>query len=124
MRRNRSLIRIALATATLALSAPLALASAPASVDALQDESIVVDTTQAETETAVASDEYSPIRQRQCMQKTGSLITAVRNRRAEREGRPLECAPAFGRTYTYQDLRNTGGADLGEILRSLDPAIR
>lgn len=124
MRRHRSLSRTALAATTLAFFAPLVFAStSPA--DAPQDQAVVVDTAQADTETEIAaSDEYSPIRQRQCMQKTGSLITAVRNRRAEREGKPLECAPAFGRTYTYQDLRNTGGADLGEILRSLDPAIR
>ncbi len=122
MRRHRSLSRTALAATTLAFFAPLVFASTSAA-DAPQDQAVVADTAQAETETA-ASDEYSPIRQRQCMQKTGSLITAVRNRRAEREGRPLECAPAFGRTYTYEDLRNTGGADLGEILRSLDPAIR
>lgn len=124
MRRHRSLSRTALAATTLAFFAPLVFAStSPA--DAPQDQAVVVDTAQADTETEIAaSDEYSPIRQRQCMQKTGSLITAVRNRRAEREGKPLECAPAFGRTYTYEDLRNTGGTDLGEILRSLDPSIR
>lgn len=124
MRRHRSLSRIALAATTLAFFAPFVFASTSAA-DAPQDQAVVVDTAQADTETEIAaSDEYSPIRQRQCMQKTGSLITAVRNRRAEREGKPLECAPAFGRTYTYEDLRNTGGTDLGEILRSLDPSIR
>lgn len=124
MRRHRSLSRTALAATTLAFFAPFVFASTSAA-DAPQDQAVVVDTAQADTETEIAaSDEYSPIRQRQCMQKTGSLITAVRNRRAEREGKPLECAPAFGRTYTYEDLRNTGGTDLGEILRSLDPSIR
>lgn len=124
MRRHRSLSRTALAATTLAFFAPLVFASTSAA-DAPQDQAVVADAAQADTETEIAaSDEYSPIRQRQCMQKTGSLITAVRNRRAEREGRPLECAPAFGRTYTYEDLRNTGGTDLGEILRSLDPSIR
>lgn len=124
MRRNpRPMTCIALAVAMLALSAPLAIASPPAPQDPA-DPAAVADTAQPETQAPAVAAEDTSITRRHCLQNTGSLITAVRNQRARREGKTYECAPAFGRVYTQEDLRTTGGADLGDILRSLDPSIR
>jgi len=122
MRRHRSLPCTAFAAAMLILSAPLSSAAAPAAQ--APDETAADAPHAAEPDAATASDPDTLITRRQCLQSTGSLITAVRNRRAEREGKPAECAPAFGRAYTQDDLRGTGGSDLGDILRTLDPSIR
>lgn len=124
MRRNRRpMIRTTLAAAVLALSAPLAIASTPAVQDPA-DQATVADSTQTQTQAPATAAEDSAITRRHCLQNTGSLITTVRNQRARREGKAPECAPAFGRVYTREDLQTTGGADLGDILRSLDPSIR
>lgn len=127
MRRHRSLACTAFAAALLALSVPLASAATPAAQSA---EETAADAAQAdpaqaaEPDAAAASHPDTLITRRHCLQSTGSLITTVRNRRAEREGKAAECAPAFGRAYTQDDLRTTGGTDLGDILRTLDPSIR
>ena len=47
-----------------------------------------------------------------CLAATGTRI-AVRER---------ECA-AFGRTYTGEEIRNTGASTVDEALRLLDPSI-
>lgn len=60
---------------------------------------------------------------RNCLRRTGSLITAHQNRRAERTGKPGKCANAFGRAYDREDIERTGATDVAEALRMLDPAI-
>ena len=127
MRRHRSLACTAFAAVLLALSAPLASAAAPTAQpadEAAADAQQAAASQAAEPDAAAASAPDTFITRRQCLQSTGSVITAVRNRRAAREGKPAECAPAFGRVYTQDDLRGTGGTDLGDILRTLDPSIR
>ncbi|AIF47208.1 hypothetical protein HY57_07920 [Dyella japonica A8] len=50
---------------------------------------------------------------RNCIQSTGSLIPA----------KPGTCLPVAGRSYTQQDIRNTGQQDTGRALEQLDPSI-
>ena len=47
-----------------------------------------------------------------CLMTTGSRLPQ----------KPAHCA-AFGRSYTEQDLRQTGLTSLGDALRRMDPAI-
>ena len=51
---------------------------------------------------------------RNCLRDTGSLIPA-------KKGQCLQ--GAFGRSYSAQDLRNTGQPKTADALRMLDPAI-
>lgn len=50
---------------------------------------------------------------RQCIRDTGSLIPAKKG----------ECLPVAGRSYSKQDIDNTGETTLGPALERLDPAI-
>jgi hypothetical protein len=50
---------------------------------------------------------------RNCLQTTGSLIPA----------KPGTCLPVAGRSYTQQDIKNTGQTDTGRALEQLDPSI-
>ncbi|WP_109124574.1 hypothetical protein [Dyella sp. C11] len=50
---------------------------------------------------------------RNCLQTTGSLIPA----------KPGTCLPVAGRSYSSQDIRNTGSPTLGPALQQLDPSI-
>jgi hypothetical protein len=62
---------------------------------------------------------------RSCLTLTGSRITASRNQRAVREGRPeRECANVTGRAYDENDLGRTGRRDIADALRALDTAAR
>jgi hypothetical protein len=35
---------------------------------------------------------------------------------------PSDCA-AFGRTFTYRDVKSTGATDTAQALRQLDPTV-
>lgn len=59
-----------------------------------------------------------------CLRSTGSRIVAVRNQRAQREGKPQQCANAAGRVYTREDLDRSGYLDIADALRALDTSIR
>lgn len=59
-----------------------------------------------------------------CLRSTGSRIVAVRNLRAQREGKPQQCANAAGRVYTREDLDRSGYVDIADALRALDTSIR
>ncbi len=65
---------------------------------------------------------------RNCLQQTGSHITAARNARNARtthgDKSQLRCSNATGRSYTREDIDRTGATDLAQALRMLDPAIR
>ena len=50
---------------------------------------------------------------RNCLQTTGSLIPA----------KPGTCLPVAGRSYSQQDILNTGSQTLGPALQQLDPSI-
>ncbi|RDJ00215.1 hypothetical protein DVT68_05240 [Dyella solisilvae] len=50
---------------------------------------------------------------RNCLQSTGSLIPA----------KPGHCLTAPGRSYSRQDILNTGRIDTAQALRDLDPSI-
>jgi hypothetical protein len=50
---------------------------------------------------------------RNCLQTTGSMIPA----------KPGTCLPVAGRSYSQQDIRNTGSPTLGPALQQLDPSI-
>lgn len=72
---------------------------------------------------AQASIEREPART--CLALTGSRITAQRNLRAAREGRPeRECANSNGRVYSEQDIERTGQRGVADALRSLDTGVR
>jgi hypothetical protein len=92
-----------------------------------QDDTAVVgpapaanDATQTNTEAAA-----QPQSARTCLTLTGSRVTAQRNLRAAREGRPeRECANSNGRVYSEQDIERTGQRSVADVLRSLDTGIR
>lgn len=50
---------------------------------------------------------------RACLQSTGSMIPA----------KPGTCLPVAGRSYSQQDIRNTGQVDTARALQQLDPSI-
>ncbi|MDR3444817.1 MULTISPECIES: hypothetical protein [Dyella] len=50
---------------------------------------------------------------RNCLQSTGSLIPAKQG----------TCLPVAGRSYSRQDILNTGQVDTGRALEQLDPSI-
>lgn len=78
------------------------------------------DATPTNTEAAA-----QPQSARTCLTLTGSRVTAQRNLRAAREGRPeRECANSNGRVYSEQDIERTGQRSVADALRSLDTGIR
>ncbi|QNK00330.1 hypothetical protein [Dyella telluris] len=50
---------------------------------------------------------------RNCLQTTGSLIPAKQG----------TCLSVMGRSYSQQDIKNTGSPTLGPALEQLDPSI-
>lgn len=50
---------------------------------------------------------------RTCIRSTGSHIKPPKG----------QCLPVIGRTYTRQDIQNTGQTDIGEALQRLDPSV-
>jgi len=88
--------------------APVAMAQqSPAASGAPAPSSQQATTNQAESRTPLKPGD------RNCLQTTGSLIPA----------KPGTCLPVAGRTYTQQDIRNTGQLDTGRALEQLDPSI-
>lgn len=65
--------------------------------------------------TATASATHAVIKpgDRQCIRDTGSLIKPKKG----------ECLPVSGRSYTKQDIDNTGERTLGPALQKLDPSV-
>ncbi|XRD90932.1 hypothetical protein ISN72_13700 [Dyella nitratireducens] len=70
---------------------------------------------QANAPTTSTTAKRSPLKpgDRQCIRDTGSLIPPKKG----------ECLPVAGRSYTKQDIDNTGENTLGPALEKLDPAI-
>ncbi|PXV58164.1 hypothetical protein SAMN04487785_105277 [Dyella jiangningensis] len=88
--------------------APLAMAqeSPPAAGATVQSD---------QQDAARQNTSQSPLKpgNRNCLQSTGSLIPA----------KPGTCLPVAGRSYSQQDIRNTGSPTLGPALQQLDPSI-
>lgn len=74
---------------------------------------------------ARAVEPTGPVSSRNCLGETGSRITASNNARARKAGKPAtECVNGNGRSYSRNDLRDTGETNTVEALRKLDPSIR
>lgn len=92
-----------------------------------QDGTPVADPAPAANDTTQTNNEVAaqPQSARTCLTLTGSRVTAQRNLRAAREGRPeRECANSNGRVYSEQDIERTGQRSVADALRSLDTGIR
>ena len=77
----------------------------------------------AQMQAADAKDQNADrLSDRNCLRSTGSLVTTRYNARVEREKQ--KCIAANGRSYTQEDLRDTGATDIGDALRRLDPSVR
>ncbi len=75
--------------------------------------------------TNAATGATPPLSNRNCLGDTGSRITASKNARARKAGRAeTECVNANGRSYSRNDLRDTGETNTVDALRKLDPSIR
>lgn len=105
--------------------------SAPISADqaaGVQDNAGAADpagTVPAANDSAQTSAAVRPQSERTCLTLTGSRVTAQRNLRAAREGRPeRECANSNGRVYSEDDIERTGQRSVADALRSLDTGIR
>lgn len=95
----------------LALAAPLAMAQ----TSAASGGTVQTQQQDAASPAPSGADSQSPLKpgNRGCLQTTGSLIPA----------KPGTCLPVAGRSYSAQDLRNTGSPTLGPALQQLDPSI-
>lgn len=101
------------------------LLTALAGAAAAQTVTVTKETGEAETlQTSEAETDKPRELSRTCLRGTGSRITLAQNARAEKDGKPQRCAPAFGRVYTREDLDRTGQNDIYDALRMLDPSIR
>ena len=100
-------------------------------------QTVTVTNEAGQTETTVRTDVATPADQAAdkpdaatqaaastCLQSTGSRIVANRNLRAQRAGKPLQCANAPGRVYTREELDSTGRIDIYDALRALDTRVR
>lgn len=104
------MITKALIALAITLAAPLAMAQTSATGSATVQAAPADAAGQAP-----ASASQSPLKpgNRNCLQTTGSLIPA----------KPGTCLPVAGRSYSAQDIRNTGSPTLGPALQQLDPSI-
>ena len=92
-------------------------------------QTVTVSDDTGKTETTQTADvaQDAPAAQepeRTCLRSTGSRITHLSNRRAEKAGQPQQCANAFGRVYTREDLDRSGHTNIADALRSLDTRVR
>jgi hypothetical protein len=113
--------------ATLALSLFAATASAQNVAISLETQTaqVAANTTETAGSDPAPTATAKPQTSRTCLAFTGSRVTAGRNLRAEREGRPeRECVNGSGRAYGEKDIQSTGLNNIGDALRSLDTGIR
>jgi hypothetical protein len=75
--------------------------------------------------TAIGTSATDNVNSRNCLQDTGSRITASANAKARKAGKKeRECANSPGRSYSKEDIDRTGQTDIASALRQLDPSIR
>lgn len=94
----------------------LAMALGAAPVAMAQNAAVAGDTaqtTQQDMANQAVSKKPPQPGDRNCIQSTGSLIPA----------KPGTCLPVAGRSYSNQDIRNTGQPTIGPALQQLDPSI-
>jgi hypothetical protein len=90
--------------------------------DAAKDTAAPAEATQTD---AAATEPAKPQIASTCLTLTGSRVTAHRNLRAVREGRPeRECANGTGRVYSDDQIERTGQRSIADALRTLDTGIR
>jgi hypothetical protein len=104
---TKSLLVLALSL----VAAPLALAQQASAVSGATVQSAQQDSANQQN----PNGSQVPLKpgNRACLQSTGSLIPA----------KPGTCLPVAGRSYSSQDIRNTGSPTLGPALQQLDPSI-
>lgn len=83
------------------MAPPVAVAAEPTMADEL-----------AESDKAVSTQE-SNAEKPSCLQYTGSRIRPPAG----------QCAPSRGRVYSREDIERTGGVNLNDALRRLDPSL-
>ena len=99
------------------------LAAAAFAATAFAQSAPVEDTLEPGAAAIGAESTDAGMNDRHCLKETGSRITASQNRKARQAGRQAECANAFGRAYSRDDIERTGATDLKQALQMLDPAI-
>lgn len=105
---KRMVLALAL-SAAVAMSATAAAQSSPSSAPATSP------TGQATTASKTADADHRLIKpgDRACLRSTGSLIPPKKG----------DCLPVAGRSYSHDELRNTGAIDNAHALQMLDPSI-
>ena len=98
------------------------LQASAAPTDAMRSASLAQAQSQAQASTR------DRLRDRHCLRETGSLVTASSNARERRTvrdpaERKLQCASAFGRAYSREDIERTGAITIRDALRTLDPSV-
>ncbi len=107
---NKPTMTLVLSALVALLASPLAAAQSTASANsmhALQDGQ-----TQAQGSPTTHQGPLKP-GDRACLQSTGSLIPAGHR----------DCLGVPGRSYSRQDIQNTGEPTLGPALQKLDPSV-
>lgn len=72
---------------------------------------------------AAAKADVERRNRRDCLRETGSRIIASANARVGKDDRNAQCAPAFGRVYTREEIERTGRVNIADALRTLDPTV-
>ncbi|HEV8695903.1 MAG TPA: hypothetical protein VGQ93_17205 [Lysobacter sp.] len=98
----------------ISLLGAFAFAAAAQAADRPAQETTAQDAT---TQTTQDQAKKRDINDRNCLRYTGSHI----QRRADKKDRP--CLSATGRSYTSEDIDQTGEVELADALRKLDVSI-
>ncbi|MBP6749293.1 MAG: hypothetical protein KA144_06605 [Xanthomonadaceae bacterium] len=122
------LLAFAMLVSPLCAAATLAqttVAQTAVAVETAQTTPAADDVAQTSSEPSAQTSAAQPQPARTCLTLTGSRVTAQRNLRAAREGRPeRECVNSAGRVYSEDDIERTGQRSVADALRSLDTGIR
>jgi len=111
---NKSISKTLIALLVAAGVSSVAMAQSAAPTVAGDNGTHIVPNGQVQAATSPATQQRVPRPgDRNCIQSTGSLIPA----------KPGTCLPVPGRSYSHQDIQNTGSPTLGPALRELDPSI-
>jgi uncharacterized low-complexity protein len=99
----------------LALSAGVAMGATAAAQSSSSAAPATSSMDQAETTSKTADGDHRLIKpgDRACLRNTGSLIPPKKG----------DCLPVAGRSYSRDELRNTGAIDNAHALQMLDPSI-
>ncbi len=100
----------------------------PAFAQQLQASAAPADAMRSASQAQAQASTRDLLRDRHCLRETGSLVTASSNARERRTvrdpaERKLQCASAFGRAYSREDIERTGAITIRDALRTLDPSV-